>query len=466
MALSSAEIDVLMNVLSQEICDQQTFESIGREVRSKMKETDKTKIGAALVLLLQQANDFLPQNSQRLVAAFLLFDLFRDEEVSNNPFLPVIVHLATQDDGQSSKKEKKQSCNAIGSLPRFGKKEKTFLSLLLNNGVPFRDLVKNTSKQVINSDLLRDVKEVDVSFFVSKVSDSMNSRPASAKTGIPVVVTDVDRKSVKYLPDPEPSRKNVVQEVMCQKGPSFGGVFEPQAVRLPPPVHSCDEELIWMLPSELDELSFLWDTSIALGATSAAKEVKNLMTKAFKGSLTLQQQQRLQEELKNDPKLVHHLGVTPTKLPDLVENNPLIANDILLVLMQSTEITEYLSVLVNMEMSVHSMEVVNRLTTTVDLPSEFILLYINNCIHTCEQIKDKYKQNRLVRLVCVFVQSLIRNKIIQVQDVFLEVQAFCVEFSRINEAAALFRLLKQQDTNDQQTLEEDSSNNNDQNKDQ
>jgi len=83
----------------------------------------------------------------------------------------------------------------------------------------------------------------------------------------------------------------------------------------------------------------------------------------------------------------------------------------------------YLEELLKMKMSVHSMEVVNNLAKSIMLPDEFIHYYISTCIAKCENmIEDRQLQNRLVRLLCAFIQSLIKNRIIDVKvNSFLDI---------------------------------------------
>ena len=225
----------------------------------------------------------------------------------------------------------------------------------------------------------------------------------------------------------------------------LGGGFEPRWIRPAPP--RCEGEageVVWM-DVDAPGLDVLWDTG--MGAEEAPlEELRHLLAMACREPLVPALQKQLLERLEEGHKWLAQSGLSPKKLPELVENNPSVAIEMLLKLLSSQQpppdVTEYLSVLVNMEMTLQSMEVVNRLTTAVDLPTEFVHLYISNCITSCRNIPEKFNQNRLVRLVCVFLQSLIRNKIVDVEDLRAEVQGFCLEFIKVKEAASLFRMLR------------------------
>ncbi|KOO35011.1 upf0760 protein [Chrysochromulina tobinii] len=413
--LTQKEVAALVEILAAGY----SLEAAAAAFQRAFVRADHFRVAAAICMMLE--DNLLPAKEVS-TALYIVHDLYKSEAPVVHPFLSFLVQLLQP-----------------SSPCALQLHERNLLCLLLAQP-PDKDVGKKTPAQL--ETMWRDGEQQPLPNLVqlrAPFAERDAQVPEMRRAGISALV-----------PDPQPlDAPGSGASAAATDGEVLGleqhlGLlrFEPQLLRPPPPLlDSRDEEVIWLNPQSDYSFDVLWDHSMGADNVKGA-EVRELMSKAFRGPLVPGQQQQVLAELESDGKLVYHCGLTPKRLPDLVENNPIIAIDVLLKLMSSSQITDYFSVLVNMDISLHSMEVVNRLTTAVDLPTEFVHLYISNCISSCENIKDRYMQNRLVRLVCVFLQSLIRNKIINVQDLFIEVQAFCIEFSHIREAAGLFRLLK------------------------
>ncbi|CAG8558340.1 7323_t:CDS:2 [Cetraspora pellucida] len=178
-------------------------------------------------------------------------------------------------------------------------------------------------------------------------------------------------------------------------------------------------------------------------------EVRSLMNRALQGALSIPEEEFILTQLEKNDKLIYTCDFSPEKLPFLIENNSRVAIKVLLQLKSSPQIDQYLEALLTIDDPERSqqssmepvnrmrssMEVVNNLLSLFPLTPEFLHSYLSNCVRACEECRNKNIQDRQVRL------SLIRKNIIDVNRFLIEIQAFCLQFSRIREAANLFRFL-------------------------
>lgn len=329
MALSEKELAILLSLLQDDQLEKQTFEALGQTLQHNFAKQDHFRVSCALVMLIQQS-DLISGPCQRIVALYFLYEMYRTESIHMNPFISVFVHLLNPAEETGGKKPE-----FAHVIPKLTAHEKYFLTQLLT--VPAKDLFKKTPWQVINLDesslQLGDTGGIQVSF-----AERQSEMPQSSRSGIPLVIADPDPKPI-FTGGDVPGPTKAIQQLLTGDKPSVESVFQPEFLRLVPPLHDCDGELLWMTPVDHEEHTILWDPSVCLSDTAGA-EAKRLMARAFKSTLTQSQQQQLLEELASDPKLVYHIGLTPAKLPELVENNPLAAIEVLLKLMQSSQITE------------------------------------------------------------------------------------------------------------------------------
>uniref|UniRef100_A0A1J3K1F0 CCR4-NOT transcription complex subunit 11 n=1 Tax=Noccaea caerulescens TaxID=107243 RepID=A0A1J3K1F0_NOCCA len=430
MIMKMGETAVVLSLLNSDL---RPIEEVLAEFNSKFPRSRYLTVCSSLSLLLQ--DPMILPGTDRLIGFAIIYQCYSSNKPSANPFVSDMINAA---------------CNE-----QVEKYERAFLLHLLqwNN--------YNNAKEIFKQSAVDYIKSFDPSTHDFPELGELQREYGKANPG-PSSHIFADNALKKLLHDPDVPRgcdpNSPEFDVQPGGNSKIGsgdrnealsgilgslttGGLTPRWIRPCPPRYPVHQsEFIWIDPDNKHEL--VWDDKMCAD-TSRGATVRDLLVKALKVTLSPTEQEEIITELTNDSKLVYHCGITPGKLPLLVEHNPQIAVEILAKLNNTREIEDYHAALVHMDMSLHSMEVVNRLTTAVELPKDFLRAYITSCISSCENAKqDKYMQNRLVRLVCVFLQSLIRNNIIDVKDLFIEVQAFCIDFSRIREAAGLFRLLK------------------------
>ena len=164
-----------------------------------------------------------------------------------------------------------------------------------------------------------------------------------------------------------------------------------------------------------------WDGQMCKNG-SGVKEVERLYRLALERKLENEEEQQFKDEIKvsqnkyvrykritlsdqNEPRMLDMIGLTDEVLPLLVEYNPMITVEILMIILKNKNnetIEKYLRQITNINVTLQSLEgnsvdrvfsylyfclVVNRLVTQVELPSDFIPYYITRCRKTCEDLE-------------------------------------------------------------------------------
>lgn len=204
------------------------------------------------------------------------------------------------------------------------------------------------------------------------------------------------------------------------------------------------------------------------------EQFHNLLSKALKQQLLPLEQDNLIKFMKSigdfdENMVLLHSLVTPSNLQDITANNANVTVEILIKFIEFNHqsLDEYFLALANMPVSIQSMETITQLLTrnrnqisqrkgqkqtqgrscqqATLFPKQYLHLYIANGISAVDRLSDQSDRalirTRLVRLLCVFIQSLIRNGVWNTEgdDISsVEVKNFLSDNLAIHDAQQLY----------------------------
>ncbi|CAD8120498.1 unnamed protein product [Paramecium sonneborni] len=191
-------------------------------------------------------------------------------------------------------------------------------------------------------------------------------------------------------------------------------------------------------------INLLWNYTLEINQDKLS-QVKEIIQKACITGISDQEKRLLFDYLSNEKDLLKNCGFTSQRLPIIIDKNNDIAHFLLIQICNLDGFEEFLEVFFQIEVTQNTLELFAHLYGKLKLPQEYITQYINYCIDFCNNIKEKQQQNKLVRFVSVFIQQMFKLKAFTIKDILTDLQAFCIEFSKVSDVSKLFKLVKGQE---------------------
>ena len=237
---------------------------------------------------------------------------------------------------------------------------------------------------------------------------------------------------------PPPTRHLSMDQILSPDITSQG--FQPDFLRpVPSPLAIAKEDYMWLAPGPVHDLS--WDPLMC------KREIINqqLWDKALRDKIKNSEEfQFLEQHLQGMENPIRDAPITTANISELIQMNPQLAYKFLLRIHTEKEFSSYLDPLINQKCTLESFECMHKLLQNMDMPKEFLTFYLTGCIDQIEKLKDAPYgiQTRMARILSTFLRSLIKSKTLNPIDMYIELQAFCIRFMDVQEAASLFKMLK------------------------
>ena len=162
-----------------------------------------------------------------------------------------------------------------------------------------------------------------------------------------------------------------------------------------------------------------------------------------KDKLNLDDTNALIEGFNKYPSIIETAPLSYSKLNYMVDNNKKVASAYFALSIEKRK--DLLDYLTNLDISIHSVEVIKHLICNQKVDDEFVQNYITQSMISIQKIKEKDNQEIKVMVFCRFILFLINEIKIKInQNVLIELVSFCCDFSmkHIPDAQKLYQALE------------------------